>query len=69
MNDNYPDPEKPILSVKVDECIEFEAILEPVPGQPTLPPPRGPNEPILTVQVDHCIEFNDEANPGPSASE
>jgi 4-hydroxyphenylpyruvate dioxygenase len=69
MNDQSPHNEKPILSLQVDECMEFEAVLEPVPGQPALPPPRGPNQPILTVQADQYIEFNDVAIPVSSPSE
>jgi hypothetical protein len=60
---------KPILNLEVDECMEVEAVLEPVPGQPALPPGRKPEEPILMVDVDQFIEFNDAAVSAPSASE
>jgi hypothetical protein len=68
MSDYSPNPEKPILSFKADECVEFEAVLEPVPGQPGLPPPRRPNEPILTVQVDLCFELDDLTTAAPPTS-
>jgi 4-hydroxyphenylpyruvate dioxygenase len=63
MNEHSPGHEKPTHGLDVDNCMEVEAVLEPVPGQPALPSPRGPNEPILSVQVDQYIEFNDAAIP------